>query len=89
MEYVIKNREPKFPWQYFEEISAVPRGSHNEAAVAAFLQDRIGFYQITDVVQECMEGADFVADPDLDTIFATNGQTLAKAQELIKKISRN
>jgi 1-deoxy-D-xylulose-5-phosphate reductoisomerase len=61
----------------------------NEAAVAAFLQDRIGFYQITEIVQECMEGADFVAAPDLDTIFATNEQTLAKAQELIKKISRN
>ena len=59
----------------------------NEAAVAAFLQDRIGFYQITDIVQECMEGADFVADPDLDTIFATNEQTLAKAQEIIQRIS--
>ena len=60
----------------------------NEAAVEAFLQDRIGFYQITDVVQECMAGADFVANPDLDTIFATNEVTLSKAQEAISKISR-
>ena len=60
----------------------------NEAAVEAFLQDRIGFYQITDIVQECMEGADFVANPDLDTIFATNEATLSKAQEAIRKISR-
>lgn len=59
----------------------------NEAAVAAFLQDRIGFYDITNVVQECMEGADFAAHPDLDTIFATNDATLAKAEEIIRRIS--
>ena len=59
----------------------------NEAAVAAFLQDKIGFYQITDIVQECMEGSEFVAHPDLETIFATNESTLAKAQEMISKIS--
>ncbi len=58
----------------------------NEAAVAAFLEDRIGFYQITDVVQECMAGADFAANPDLDAIFATNEETLIKAQEIISKI---
>ena len=59
----------------------------NEAAVAAFLQDRIGFYDITNVVQECMEGADFAAHPDLDAIFATNETTLAKAEEIIRHIS--
>ena len=60
----------------------------NEAAVAAFLQDRIGFYQITDVVKECMEGSEFVAHPDLDTIFEVNKTSLAKAQETINRISR-
>ena len=57
----------------------------NEAAVAAFLQERIGFYQITDVVRRCMDGVNFVAHPDLDTIFATNAETLIKAEEIIKK----
>ena len=60
----------------------------NEAAVAAFLEDKIGFYDITRVVSECMDGADFAASPDLDTIFQTNSVTLAKAGELINKISR-
>ena len=60
----------------------------NEAAVAAFLEDRIGFYDITDVVSECMEGADFAATPDLDNIFHTNEATLAKAGEIIGRISR-
>ncbi len=55
----------------------------NEAAVAAFLQEKIGFYDITAVVEECMAGADFVADPDLDTIFRTNETAYAKALEKI------
>ena len=59
----------------------------NEAAVAAFLQERIGIYDITSVVRDCMDGVDFVADPDLDTIFATNKEAFIKAGELIDKIS--
>jgi 1-deoxy-D-xylulose-5-phosphate reductoisomerase len=59
----------------------------NEAAVAAFLQERIGFYDITDVVRECMDGVDFVAAPDLETIFATNSEAFAKAGEIIDRIS--
>ena len=58
----------------------------NEAAVAAFLREEIGFYDITAVVEECMNGADFAVSPDLETIFETNGTTLAKANEIIKRI---
>lgn len=57
----------------------------NEAAVAAFLQDRIGFYDISDIIASCMEEAEFIADPDLDGIFATNGAALSIAREKIKK----
>ena len=59
----------------------------NEAAVAAFLQERIGFYDITDIVADCMAGADFAANPDLDTIFKTNEETLAKAAEKISLVA--
>ena len=59
----------------------------NEAAVAAFLQERIGFYDITDVVHETMAGADFVADPDLETIFRTNEESLIRAKGLIDRIA--
>ena len=59
----------------------------NEAAVAAFLQERIGFYDISSVVRDCMAGVDFVAEPDLDTIFETNTEAFIKAGELIDKIS--
>ena len=61
----------------------------NEAAVSAFLQEKIGFYDITDVVGECMSNVDFIAHPDLDAIFATNTETLRRAEEIInKKICR-
>ena len=59
----------------------------NEAAVAAFLQERIGFYDITDIVHDCMAGADFAASPDLDAIFRTNEETLAKAGEKIARLA--
>ena len=55
----------------------------NEAAVAAFLQDKIGFYDISNVAEKCMNGVNFVADPSLDDIFATNDEVYAKAQEMI------
>lgn len=55
----------------------------NEAAVAAYLKGRIGFYDITDIVSECMAGPDFVGSCDLDTVFRTNETILAKASGLI------
>ena len=57
----------------------------NEAAVEAFLQEKIGFYDITSVVADCMAGVDFAADPDLDTIFRTNEEAYAKALEIIDR----
>ena len=60
----------------------------NEAAVAAFLQDRIGFYDITDTVRSCMERVEFVAKPDIDTIFETNKAAFMAANAQIDKISR-
>ena len=55
----------------------------NEVAVQAFLQDRIAFYDIARICEACSTGADFVADPSLDDIFATHEETLAKAREMV------
>ena len=60
----------------------------NEAAVDAFLKERIGFYDITDVVRSTMESVDFVKNPDIESIFETNQEALTKARILIDKISR-
>ena len=56
----------------------------NEVAVAAFLQDRISFYGIADLVEKCLSGLEFVANPTLEDIFDTNALTAAKAHEIIK-----
>ena len=59
----------------------------NEAAVAAFLNGRIGFYEITDVVGKCMAEGPFIKDPDLDAIFRTNEEAYRQAGEIIAGIS--
>ena len=55
----------------------------NEAAVAAYLQDRIGFYDIAAVAADTLSRTDFVAEPSLDDIFATNDEAFAHARSLI------
>ena len=56
----------------------------NEVAVAAYLEGRIGFYDISRIAGECVSGAFFVANPSIDDIFATNDETIARAKELIR-----
>ena len=56
----------------------------NEAAVAAYLKGRIGFYDITDIVERCMNDGPFIASPDMDEIFRTNEETLKMAGDLMK-----
>ena len=60
----------------------------NEAAVAAFLQEKIGFYDITDVVSHCMGSVEFIGNPNIEEIFETNSSAFAAAQNYIDKITR-
>ncbi|MFO7659999.1 MAG: 1-deoxy-D-xylulose-5-phosphate reductoisomerase [Candidatus Cloacimonadaceae bacterium] len=46
----------------------------NEAALRLFLEKKISFRQITDVVSAAFADADFVAEPDVETIIETNRQ---------------
>ena len=55
----------------------------NEAAVAAYLEDRIGFYDIAAVAADTLSRTEFVAEPDLDEVFATNDAAFAHARSLI------
>lgn len=56
----------------------------NEVAVEAFLAGRIGFTQIPGIIENSLERACFVAEPDLDTLFLTDHQTRNIANSLIK-----
>ena len=54
----------------------------NEAAVAAFLQDRIRFYDIPDIISSCMAGVEFVSAPGIDELISMNDEVYRKAEEL-------
>ena len=54
----------------------------NEAAVAAFLQDRIRFYDIPDIISSGMAGVEFVSAPGIDELISMNDEVYRKAAEL-------
>lgn len=55
----------------------------NEIAVALFLQDKIGFLQIADVVERTMEKAVFIAQPTLEDFIASDGEARRIASEQV------
>ena len=55
----------------------------NEVAVKAFLEDRIGFYDIPRIIGTVMDGTPFTAAPALDEIFAINDEARARAESMI------
>ncbi|HQQ97038.1 MAG TPA: 1-deoxy-D-xylulose-5-phosphate reductoisomerase [Cyclobacteriaceae bacterium] len=57
----------------------------NEVAVDAFLKDKIGFLEMSDLVEHCLVKADFVKQPVLDDYIETDKLTRIRAQEYLKK----
>ncbi|HEY1869849.1 MAG TPA: 1-deoxy-D-xylulose-5-phosphate reductoisomerase, partial [Chitinophagaceae bacterium] len=55
----------------------------NELAVYAFLHNRIGFLDITDVVERTMEKVSFIDHPTLDEYFESDGEARNYAADLI------
>jgi len=55
----------------------------NEVAVAAFLQDHIGFLEMSDVVEQCLAKMDYITSPTLEDYVSTDKETRIKAKELI------
>ena len=54
----------------------------NEAVVAAFLQDRIGFLQMSDVIEQTMRKASFIVNPSYEDYVATDTEARRLAAEL-------
>ncbi len=59
----------------------------NEVAVTAYLDDKIGFYDISDIVNDCMDTVNYIQKPSLEDIFQTNKDVFEKAGSLISKYS--
>jgi 1-deoxy-D-xylulose-5-phosphate reductoisomerase len=57
----------------------------NEVAVAAFLQDRVGFLEMQQVVETCLNKVDHIANPGYDDYVFTDEKTRALANEFVKK----
>jgi len=60
----------------------------NEIAVAAFLKDKIGFLQMSDIVEQCLQTIDFIVKPTYEDYVETDKKTRIKALEMIKSPSR-
>ena len=54
----------------------------HEVVVAAFLQDRIGFLQMSDVIEQTMRKASFIVNPSYEDYVATDAEARRLAAEL-------
>ncbi|RZL47406.1 MAG: 1-deoxy-D-xylulose-5-phosphate reductoisomerase [Pedobacter sp.] len=59
----------------------------NEVVVDAFLKDKIGFLEMSNVIEECMQKINFIAQPTLNNYLETDEQTRIFAGELVTKQS--
>jgi 1-deoxy-D-xylulose-5-phosphate reductoisomerase len=57
----------------------------NEIVVNAFLNGRIGFLEMSDVIQQCMEEMTFIAAPGLNNYLETDQHTRIFADQLVTK----
>ena len=55
----------------------------NEAAVAAYLAGRIGYFDIARTVSEAMETVSYIANPAVEDILATHEAVFARAKERV------
>lgn len=56
----------------------------NEIAVYAFLRNRIGFLDMTDVIERTMEKVPFIQNPTLEEYFESDGEARSFAADFIK-----
>ncbi|MCZ4244393.1 1-deoxy-D-xylulose-5-phosphate reductoisomerase [Pedobacter punctiformis] len=57
----------------------------NEVVVGAFLKDKIGFLQMSDVIERCMEEIEFIEKPQLSDYLETDKHSRILAAELVTK----
>jgi 1-deoxy-D-xylulose-5-phosphate reductoisomerase len=55
----------------------------NEIAVDAFLKDKVGFLEMSEIVEQCLARMDYIASPQYDDYVGTDRETRIKALELI------
>jgi 1-deoxy-D-xylulose-5-phosphate reductoisomerase len=58
----------------------------NEIAVELFLKDEIGFLQMSDLVEKCLQKIDFIQNPTIENLLYTDTYTRQKAREWSKQV---
>jgi 1-deoxy-D-xylulose-5-phosphate reductoisomerase len=61
----------------------------NEVAVNAFLDQKIGFITLSEIIEEQMAKSEFIELPTLDDLIATNSEIKARTELLIKSRKTN
>jgi 1-deoxy-D-xylulose-5-phosphate reductoisomerase len=56
----------------------------NEVAVAEFLNDKISFLKMPDIVEQCLIKMDYVANPSFEDYVNTDKETRIRALEYIR-----
>lgn len=56
----------------------------NEIAVQEFLNDNIGFLQMSDIIEKCLDKISFIPEPKYEDYVQTDNETRIKALEFIK-----
>lgn len=57
----------------------------NEEVVVAFLNNRVGFLEMTEIIEQTMHKVNFIEQPSLEELVATNQNARAIAAEFLKK----
>ncbi len=57
----------------------------NEVAVEAFLKDRIGFLEMSEVVERCLGKMDYIANPKYEDYVHTDTETRVRALEFVAR----
>jgi 1-deoxy-D-xylulose-5-phosphate reductoisomerase len=56
----------------------------NEIVVAAFLQDKLGFMEMSSIIEQSMDKIGFIASPSLDDLIQTDQETRIITEEIIR-----
>jgi len=60
----------------------------NEIVVAAFLQEKIGFLEMSDIIEETMQSVSHVVSPEYEDYVQTDAEARAKAVSYISCLRR-
>lgn len=63
--------------------SACVINAANEIAVDAFLKDKVGFLEMSNIIENCMQKVDFVPKPTVEDYIKTDEMTRAMAREML------